>query len=61
MISVSLIEEVLPYMMICIFEKFVLPYVNVIVSITLAFDLWMNKGALDTFALVIIFLTLGWE
>ncbi len=51
----TLIEEVLFYTMICTFEKFVLPYVNVIVFVTLAFDLWMNKGALDTFALVIIF------
>jgi hypothetical protein len=41
--------------MICTFEKFVLPYVNFIVFVTLAFDLWMNKGALDTFALVIFF------
>jgi hypothetical protein len=57
----TLIEEVLPYMMICTFEKFVLPYVNVIIFLTPTFDLWMNKGALDTFAFVIIFLTLGCE
>jgi hypothetical protein len=57
----TLVEEALFYMMICTFEKFVLAYVNVIVFITPTFGLWMNKGALDTFAIVIIFLTLGWE
>jgi hypothetical protein len=29
--------------------------------VTTTFDLWMNKGAFDTFALVINFLTLDWE
>jgi hypothetical protein len=57
----TLIEEILPYMMICTLKKFVLPYVNVIIFVTSTFDLWMNKGALGTFALVIIFITLGWE
>jgi hypothetical protein len=55
----TLIEEGLPYMMICTFEKFVLAYVNVIIFITPTFDLWMNKGALDTFAIVIIFFNIG--
>jgi hypothetical protein len=36
------------------------PLCQCYVSIT-TFDLWMNKGALDTFALVINFLTLGWN
>jgi hypothetical protein len=27
-----------------------LPYVNATISITTTFDLWMKKGALDTFA-----------
>jgi hypothetical protein len=36
-------------------------YVNGIVSITTTFDLWMSKGALDIFVLVINFLTLDWE
>jgi hypothetical protein len=39
-------------------EEFVLPYVNVIVFLTTTFDLWMNKGTLDIFALVIKLLTL---
>ncbi len=51
----TLIEEVLPYMMICTFEKFVFPYVTIVVFVTPTFDLWMNKGALDTFALVNFF------
>jgi len=38
-----------------------LPYVNGVVSITTTFYLWMSKGALDIFALVINFLTLDWE
>jgi len=32
-----LIKEVLPYMMTCTLEKFVLPYVNAIVLITTTF------------------------
>jgi len=32
-----------------------------IVLITSTFDLYMNKGAFDTFALVFNFLTLDWE
>ncbi len=51
----TLIEEVLFYMMISTFEKFVFPYVTIVVFVTLTFDLWMNKGALDTFALVNFF------
>jgi hypothetical protein len=43
------------------FEKFVLPYVNGVVSVITTFDLWMSKGALEIFALVINFLTLDWE
>jgi hypothetical protein len=33
-------------------EKFVLPYVNVVVFVTITFDLWMNKDALDIFTFV---------
>ncbi len=36
-------------------------YVHVVVFIIITFDLWMNKGAFDTFALLINFLTLDWE
>ncbi len=39
-------------------EKFVLPYINVVASVTTTFDLWMSKSAFDIFALVINFLTL---
>ncbi len=55
------IEKVLPCMMKHTLEKFVLPYVNGVVSVTTTFDLWMNKGALEIFALVINFLTLDLE
>jgi hypothetical protein len=55
------IEKVLPCMMKHTFEKFVLPYVNGVISVITTFDLWMNKGQLDIFALVINFLTLDWE
>jgi hypothetical protein len=40
-------------------EEFILIYVLVFVITT--FDLWMRKGALDTFVFVISFLTLHWE
>ncbi len=48
-------------MMKWMLQEFVSPFVNAIASIIATFDLWMSKGALDTFALVINFLTLDWE
>ncbi len=39
--------------------EFILTYVLVFVITT--FDLWMRKGALDTFVFVISFLRLHWE
>ncbi len=36
-------------------------YVNVANFVIVIFDIWMNKSALDTFSLVINFLTLDWE
>ncbi len=42
-------------------EKFVLPYINVVASVTTTFNLWMSKSAFDIFALVINFLTLDQE
>jgi hypothetical protein len=57
----TLIKKVLPYLVKCTLEKFVLPYINVAIFITTTFDLWMSKGALNTFSLVIHFLTLDWE
>ncbi len=42
-------------------EKFVLPYVNVVIFVTTTFDFWMIKSKLDIFAFVINFLTLDWE
>jgi hypothetical protein len=57
----TLTKNVLPCLVKCTLEKFVLPYINVAISITTTFDLWMNKGALNIFSLVINFLTLDWE
>jgi len=45
----------------CTLEKFVLPYINVAISITTTFDLWMTEGALNIFSLVINLLTLDWK
>jgi hypothetical protein len=33
-------------------EKFVSHYVSVVISFTIAFDLWMNKYTFDIFAFV---------
>ncbi len=48
----TLIEEVLPCMMVWTLEEFVWFYVNATI---------FGKGALDIFSLVINFLTCGWE
>ena len=37
------------------------PYLEACSTVTATFDLWMSKGAQDTFALVISFLTTNWE
>ncbi len=57
----TLTKNILPFMMKWKLQEFVFPFVNVIGSIIATFDLWMGKGAFDTFALVINFLTLDWE
>ncbi len=58
---IIIIEEVLHYMMKHTFEEFILTYVNVLIFVITTFDLWMMKAALDTFVLLISFLTLHWE
>jgi hypothetical protein len=50
----TLNEKVLPCMMKLTLE-FVFPYVNAIIYVIATFDLWMSKGAFDTFASMIIF------
>jgi hypothetical protein len=40
-----------PFMMKFIVTKLVLPYANVVAFITTIFDLWMSKGAHNTFVL----------
>jgi hypothetical protein len=47
-----IVEEVLPCMVKCTLEYFILPNINVVVSVTTTIDLWINKGAFDTFTLV---------
>ncbi len=42
-------------------QEFLFPFINVATFIIVTFDSWMNKGALDTFTLVINFLILDWE
>jgi hypothetical protein len=56
----TLNEKVLPCMM-KLPLGFVLPYVNAIVSVIATFDLWMSRGAFDTFSFMNFFLTLDWE
>jgi hypothetical protein len=48
----TLSKKVLPCVMKHTLEKFVSPYVNIAISITIAFDLWMNKDAFNIFAFV---------
>jgi hypothetical protein len=50
----TLNEKLLPCMM-KLTLKFVLPYVNAIIYVIRTFDLWMSKGAFDTFAFMIYF------
>jgi hypothetical protein len=57
----TLTKKVLPCLVKCTLEKFVLLYINATISLTTTFDLWMSKGALNIFSLVINFLTLDWE
>jgi hypothetical protein len=57
----TIIEDILPSMMKCALQEFVFPFVNATTSMIVTFDLWMNKGAFNTFVLVINFLTLDWE
>jgi hypothetical protein len=55
---IILIEEVLHCMMKHTLEEFILTYVNLLIFVITIFDLWMRKGTLETFVLVISFLTL---
>jgi hypothetical protein len=54
----TLNEKVLPCMMKLTLE-FVLPYVNAIIFVIRTFDLWMSKGAFDTFAFYDLLLNIG--
>jgi hypothetical protein len=54
-------EDILPMMVEKCLEKYVTPFLNATSTAITTFDLWMNRGAHDTFALVINFLTPQWE
>jgi hypothetical protein len=51
----TLTEDALPSMMKCTLQKLVFPFINATIFVTATFDLCMNKGAFDAFALVLIF------
>jgi len=57
----TFIENILPSMMKCTLQEFFFPFVNATTSIIATSNLWINKGAFNTFALVINFLTLDWK
>ena len=57
----TLSEDVLPTMLERTLNQVVRPYIDACCTITATFDLWMSKGAQDTFCLVINFLTTDWE
>ena len=57
----SLTEDVLPAMVEHTLETIVRPALSACCTVTATFDLWMSKGAQDTFALVVNFLSADWE
>ncbi|KAJ7538060.1 hypothetical protein O6H91_11G033100 [Diphasiastrum complanatum] len=56
----QLVEEVIPQMVAKTLERYVLPLLASCVTATASFDLWMSRGEIDTFALVINFLNDSW-
>jgi hypothetical protein len=49
----TLTEDILPFMMKCTLQELVFPFINAAIFVTTTFDLWINKGAFNIFALVI--------
>jgi hypothetical protein len=49
-------EELLPMMLEKCLEEYVTPFLDATSTTTTTFNLWMNRRAHDTFALVINFL-----
>lgn len=54
-------EKILPMMVEKCFEEYVTPFLDAMSTTITTFDLWMNRGARDIFALVINFLIPQWE
>ncbi len=55
-----LVDEVLPTMVIFFFNLHVLPNLAFVGTIFTSFNLWMSRGSVDIFAIVIIFLNEFW-
>jgi hypothetical protein len=56
----TFIEEVLPTMVEKTMQLHVLPRLVEATTLSTSFDLWMSKGGVDTFALVINYLNESW-
>ncbi|KAJ7552447.1 hypothetical protein O6H91_06G055400 [Diphasiastrum complanatum] len=56
----QLVEEAISQMVAKTLERYVLPLLASCVTATASFDLWMSRGGIDTFALVINFLNDSW-
>jgi hypothetical protein len=54
------VEEVLPAMVKKFVQLHVLPRLAKATTLSASFDLWMSKGGVDTFALVINYLNESW-
>jgi hypothetical protein len=54
-------EKIIPMMVEKCLKKYVTPFLDATSTVIVTFDLWMNRRACDTFALVINFLTPQWE
>ena len=56
----QLVEDALPAMVTKTMDRYVLPSLASSVTASASFDLWMSRGGVDTFALVINFLSDKW-
>jgi len=57
----NFVEEVLPTMVTKSMDIHVLPRLEIVATIFVSFDLWMFRGSIDTFALVINYLSKSWK
>jgi hypothetical protein len=54
------VEEMLPTMVKKTLDQHVLPNLKITTTISTIFNLWMFRGRVDTFVIVIIFLNEAW-